>query len=286
MSVTDHSDQSAARALDLPHAFAEYPAGAPQVGGAQSIRRALAILRVLAVGRDQGLRLNDIVRETGLNRPTVHRILSVLAEEGLVQQQPKTRRYAIGHHLWMLALARRTRYPLCDAAAPFLDEVSQLSGDTTLLAIPTGLDLLSVDRRLGHFPVQILSLDPGGRRPLGIGAASIAILACLPEKEAVAIVEANARRFQGHKVTATEVLAQIASARRRGYAFNARGIIAGTKALAVAIRDPAGVPVGAICIAAISRRMTPARVEELAAMIRQRTDKITAALAPSKPMRH
>jgi DNA-binding IclR family transcriptional regulator len=283
MSVTDHSE---GRALDLSFAFGELPAGSSQIAGAQSIRRALAILRVLAVGRDQGLRLNDIVRETGLNRPTVHRILSVLAEEGLVQQHPETRRYAIGHHLWMLALARRNRYPLCDAAAPYLQEVSQLSGDTTLLAIPTGLDLLSVDRRLGHFPVQILSLDPGGRRPLGIGAASVAILACLSDAEAAAIVDANARRYQVHKVTATEVLAQVAAARRRGHAFHARGIIAGTKALAVAIRDPAGVPVGAICIAAIAKRMTPARVEELAAMIALRTDKITAALTPSKAMRH
>jgi DNA-binding IclR family transcriptional regulator len=283
MSVADHSE---ARTIDLPLAFGEPSSASSQVAGAQSIRRALSILRVLAVGRDQGLRLNDIVRETDLNRPTVHRMLSVLAEEGLVQQHPQTRRYAIGHHLWMLALARRARYPLCDAAAPYLQEVSQLSGDTTLLAIPTGLDLLSVDRRLGHFPVQILSLDPGGRRPLGIGAASIAILACLSAKETAAIVDANARRYRSQKVSAAEVLAQVAAARRRGYAFNARGIIAGTKAIAVAIRDPAGVPVGAICIAAIAKRMTPARVEELATMIKLRTDKITAALTPSKPMRH
>lgn len=283
MSVMDHSG---ARANDVSAAFGELSSRSSQIAGAQSIRRALAILRVLAVGRDQGLRLNDIVRESGLNRPTVHRILSVLAEEGLVQQHPQSRRYAIGHHLWMLALARRSRYPLCDAVAPYLQEISQFSGDTTLLAIPTGLDLLSVDRSLGHFPVQILSLDPGGRRPLGVGAASIAILASLSEKETAAIVETNARRYQDHKVTATDVLTQVAAARRRGYAFNPRGIIAGTKALAVAIRDPAGVPVGAICIAAIAKRMTPSRVEELAALITLRTDRITATLSPAKALPH
>ena len=65
--------------------------------GAQSVRRAVAILRILATGQERGVRLTDIVGQSGLNRPTVHRLLRVLAEEGAVEQDPDSRRYLVGH---------------------------------------------------------------------------------------------------------------------------------------------------------------------------------------------
>ena len=46
------------------------PSGANHRGeprpGAQAIRRALAVLRILAAGRETGLPLNDVVQATGL----------------------------------------------------------------------------------------------------------------------------------------------------------------------------------------------------------------------------
>ncbi|MBJ7404217.1 MAG: helix-turn-helix domain-containing protein, partial [Bradyrhizobium sp.] len=53
--------------------------------GAQAIRRALAVLRILAAGREDGVPLAEVVRTTGLKRPTVHRIVHVLIEEGIVE---------------------------------------------------------------------------------------------------------------------------------------------------------------------------------------------------------
>ncbi|MEZ0222327.1 MAG: helix-turn-helix domain-containing protein, partial [Tardiphaga sp.] len=43
--------------------------------GAQAIRRALFLLRVLAAGGESGLPLKDVVQATRLSRPTVHRIV-------------------------------------------------------------------------------------------------------------------------------------------------------------------------------------------------------------------
>jgi DNA-binding IclR family transcriptional regulator len=48
--------------------------------GAQAIRRALAVLRILAAGREEGLPLAEVVQATGLTRPTVHRIVHALIE--------------------------------------------------------------------------------------------------------------------------------------------------------------------------------------------------------------
>lgn len=65
--------------------------------GAQAIRRALAVLRILAAGREDGVPLAEVIRATGLTRPTVHRIVHVLIEEGIVERHERTGRYAIGN---------------------------------------------------------------------------------------------------------------------------------------------------------------------------------------------
>jgi len=94
-------------------------AGQP-LGGAQSVRRAIAVLRILAAGRDAGLPLPDVVKATGLSRSTVHRLIHVLIEEGIVEKRHKTKRYAIGHQVLELALARPSRSSLVVAAEPYL----------------------------------------------------------------------------------------------------------------------------------------------------------------------
>ena len=61
----------------------------PQQGG-QAIRRAVAVLRTLAVGGERGVPLADIVQATSLARPTVHRIVHALIEEGIVERSERT----------------------------------------------------------------------------------------------------------------------------------------------------------------------------------------------------
>lgn len=132
--------------------------------GAQSVRRALAVLRVLATGQERGVRLTDVVTHTGLNRPTVHRILRVLVEEGAVEQDPATRRYLIGGEVSLLGLARSTRFPIRAIAEPHLRHLSEILGDTAFLTIRNGADSVCIDRRPGSFPVKVLSIEIGARR--------------------------------------------------------------------------------------------------------------------------
>ena len=139
------------------------------VGGAQSIRRGLRILRILAIGQEQGVRLTDIVRESGLSRPTAHRILRVLVDEGAVEQDASTRRYMIGQEVSLLGLARTRRFPIRSVADPFLRALAEEVGDTVFLTLRSGHDSICVDRKVGAYPVKVLSIEVGARRPLGVG---------------------------------------------------------------------------------------------------------------------
>jgi DNA-binding IclR family transcriptional regulator len=187
----------------------------PQQGG-QAIRRALTVLRILAAGREAGAPLSEVVRATSLTRPTVHRIAQVLIEEGIVERNDQTGRYAIGRQVPELALARQSRSPLLVAAEPYLAQVSSQLGDTLFLTVRTGLDTLCVARRIGSYPIQVLSIEVGARRPLGVSSAGVAILAAMPAAEARKIVLANEARFLAYRTDLPTVVGQMRLARRRG----------------------------------------------------------------------
>ena len=170
----------------------------PRQGG-QAIRRAVAVLRTLAVGGERGVPLAEIVQATSLARPTVHRIVHVLIEEGIVERSERTGNYVVGRQVPELALARPSRSPLLIAAEPHLAAASAQLGDTLFLTVRTGLDTLCVARRIGSYPIQVLSIEVGVRRPLGVSSAGVAILAAMPAPEARKIVLANEARFGAYR---------------------------------------------------------------------------------------
>src|SRR3546814_16627432 len=53
--------------------------------GPRTLRRGLQILRTLQENPESGLNVSSLARITGLQRPTVYRLLSSLVEHGLVK---------------------------------------------------------------------------------------------------------------------------------------------------------------------------------------------------------
>ena len=251
--------------------------------GAQAIRRALSVLRILAAGRGNGVPLAEVVQVTGLTRPTVHRIVHVLIEEGIVEQHPKTGRYAIGGQVGELALARQSRSPLLAAADDVLKQTLQQVGDTLFLTVRTGNDTLCVDRRIGSYPIQVLSIEVGARRPLGVSSAGVAILAAMPTAEAKKIVAANEVRFRAYRTSAATVLEQISAARRRGYNLREVGLVQGTKSISTWIKTPDGRPAAAITVSAVRVRLGPRREQEVAEILLQAARTIEQVISESSP---
>jgi len=253
--------------------------------GAQAIRRALAILRILAAGREAGLPLSEVIHATGMTRPTVHRIVHALIEEGIVERREKTGRYAIGNQVPELALARPSPSPLLAIAEDVLGRISQQIGDTLFLTVRTGNDTLCVDRRIGSYPIQVLSIEVGARRPLGVSSAGVAILAALPVQEARKIVAANEARFSAYRTDSSVVLAQVAVARRSGYNLREAGLVQGTKSISAWVKDASGGAAAAITVSAVRSRLGPRREHEVAEILIESSRMIEQALRSALPWR-
>lgn len=244
--------------------------------GTQSIRRAFLVLRILATAGTSGLALIEIARAAGLAAPTAHRVLAALAAEGTVEQRPRTRRYALATQL---DLAPRTASsPLLAAAATVLGEAAEEIGDTLFLTVRDGLETVCVARRLGSYPIQVLALEVGATRPLGVSSAGIAMLGTLRPAVARRLIMQNRRHLPSYGMTIDDSVAAVAQARADGYALRERGLVAGTRAVSLAFARRDVQAWAALTVAAVNRRMQPPRLVAVIDQLKIYADRIEQSL--------
>ena len=239
-----------------------------RLSGTQSIERALTLMREIAAHNRSGSRLLDLASRTGLQRPTVHRMLKCLTLENMVQQDPDTHRYYLGPMVFELGLTAAPRYNLREICHPALNRIAEATGDTVFLTQRSGLDAVCVDRQEGTFPIKTFTLEIGMRRPLGVGTGSLAILSALSDEEVRHVVNANAPRLPEYGLTPSSLLAQVKRAQKLGYAVREMPTLAGVRSLGQALHNQSGVAFAALSVSAISSRMSEKRVIELATMLK------------------
>ena len=239
-------------------------------GGTQTLHRAASIVRLVASRNRPGMRLTDVVKFSGLQRPTAHRILKGLIAEGLLMQDPESRLYCLGPLVFELGLAAAPQFNLCDICRPSLQRIADKTGDTVFLSVRSGHDSVCIDRKEGSFPIKTFTLDVGERRPLGAGASGLAMLMPLPDEAVQEIVRANAVRLLGyHKLTVPALLKALARSRALRYAWNDSHLADGAATLGLPIINRYGHPFAAITVGAIIGRMTETRRAEIVAILRE-----------------
>jgi DNA-binding IclR family transcriptional regulator len=236
---------------------------AAPTGGAQTLRRAVAVLRALAGAQERGARLGDIAEQCELTRPTAHRLLQVLSEEGLAARLPESTRYVIGPEAALFGIARPSAMPMRSVADPVLRRICEATGDSVALTVRSGPDSLCVDRRAGTYPIQVMSVVVGARLPLGAGVGGLAILAFLPEREIEELLQKNAGRLARRHLTVAQLRERLREVRRDGHAFTEAGVVRGTHVLAVPVFGASRQPIAALSISAMAARLPAARARQL-----------------------
>lgn len=248
--------------------------------GTQVIQRAVAALREIAASEHRGRRLSELADALALERPTAHRIVQGLVAQGMVVQDSQSKRYRLGHVVYELGLAASPQYNLRELCEPTLRLLAQKTEDAIFLMARSGLDAVCLDRIEGVYPVQARTLNIGGRRPLGMGAASLALLMVFPDEEVERILEINAPRFQAFGHTTPERLqAAIQHSRELGYAVNDQDVLQGIGAIGTCVRIGRGLPYLSISIAGVATRFDPARRASLAELLLHEVGQLERRLA-------
>jgi DNA-binding IclR family transcriptional regulator len=236
--------------------------------GTQAIRRAGAILRAIARFGPSGARLIDLSRTVGLARPTTHRIVQGLIAEMMVVQNARTKRYQLGPLIFELGLATTQRSTLPEICRPALRRLAELTLDTVYLVARSGFDVVCLDRAEGSYPIRAVTLDIGGRRPLGLGAGGVALLATYPDEEVRQIIDHHCESDANYDgVTADMLWRAVADARRDGCGRNQESMAPGIRGIGAAIPTDGDRNFAAISIACIADRMTKQRSGELCTLL-------------------
>jgi DNA-binding IclR family transcriptional regulator len=138
-------------------------------GGIAAVDRAWLVLQALERA-DDGARLTDLVRETGLAVASLSRLLVSLERAGLARRRPD-RRFALGPALLRLGMAYRRSLRLEPLVAPLLAELGAATQDAASFSVRDGAHRLCLFRVESTLPLRE-SVSAGDRLSLGVGAPS------------------------------------------------------------------------------------------------------------------
>lgn len=256
----------------------------PHVTGAQVVSRVSALLRELASNNRLGSRLVDLERKLGLERSTAHRLLRALVQDGLAEQDENTKRYHLGPLIFELGIAVKPTLDLRAFTRDALERLTNLTGDTVYLTIRNRYESVCIARLEGDFPIKTLTVDVGGRRPLGTNAGGLALLAAESADEIDRILAWNAAIYPNYYgLTSEKVGALVNRAHTLGYVLSDNDILPGATALGLPLLAPDRTPLAAISVVAVQSRMPPARREQIVRAMKDEILKLESQLATTTP---
>jgi DNA-binding IclR family transcriptional regulator len=232
-----------------------------------AVQKACRILRSLS--NPDPARLTDVAASTSLNKATALRILDILAKEGFVQRIEQSKSWSLGTEMYVLGAAAARRQDVRERVRPAMVRLAAATHDTVLLSIRSGIESVCVDREIGDYPIRANYLDIGSRRPLGVGAGSMALLAWLPDAEIEAILPLVRPALGEYpKFSARFLEREIEQSRSRGYSLVLNQIVPRMGGIAVPVFGIDGNPTAALSVAALSERISP-RIDELATILKK-----------------
>ncbi|MES2976889.1 MAG: IclR family transcriptional regulator [Pseudomonadota bacterium] len=239
-----------------------------KTAGAQSLRRALHVLRLIGEHPADGMKLSAVIRASGLTRSTAHRLLSCLVEEHFVERDNATQNYRLGVDAMQIGFASMRQAPLISRLQPVMQKLARLTGDTLFLLVRQGDFSLCLHREEGHFPVKVFTTDVGERRLLGLGAGGLALMAELPDAEIAEIVGRNATTYAKSGFSLPLMMAAVGRTRLSGYAEIMDTVTKGVSGVGRTF-SPSPSTLAALSIGAIGARLLAERRRELAQMLKE-----------------
>ena len=202
--------------------------------------RLFALLEAVAQ-KSQPFTLQTMVEETGLPKPTMHRMLAQLEGAGILQRDGNGRHYGTGQRLMRLAenvLLNNTTHGARHAVLTQL--VRELDESCNITAF-SGSEVLYLDRVETPAPLRFY-LHPGSRVPAHCSATGKLFLSQMsPAQRRRLLANVPLEAFTGNTLTTFEALDQeLDQVRAQGYAFDNEEFLPGLLCLGVLVPAPHG----------------------------------------------
>jgi len=252
------------RTSAVKHKNADTAAGrSPVMRDVPAVSKAVAILRFLARG-DSPIGVVALAREVGAIPSTCLHILRVLVNEGLAAVDPVSKKYTLGAGVLSLASTFSHRNPFVQVARSSLEDLSR-KHRCAFAAIEQGdADHMVVVAVGDVYPGVSVRLTTGTRLPI-LMSASGRCFAAFGKYTPADLKRRFGRLRWDNPPDFDDWLAEIAEARKHGYAIDTGHYIRGVSVVAVPVFDGQKTILGCITTVDFREKLAGDRLKEVIA---------------------
>lgn len=233
-----------------------------EIAGDTPALRLFGLLEVIA-SRDRLFSLQALVEETGLPKPTLHRMLQQLEQSGLLQRDSDGRHYAMAPRLRRLAENLLLNDSHHGARHAVLRRVVDEIGESCNLTALSGAEVVYLDRVETAAPLRFY-LQPGSRVPVHCSASGKVFLAQMtPGQRQRLLAHAPLERMTARTLTdLARIEREVKRVQKEGCATDDEEFLPGLLCLAVPVPSAHGASNLAVALQAPTLRVDAARARQ------------------------
>jgi IclR family transcriptional regulator, acetate operon repressor len=240
--------------------------------GSQAIDRAASLLRQVVDATDS-VTFTELATSTGLAKSTTSRILLALERNGLIRREASGA-FRPGDAFVRYALRGNAETDLIGVARPYLERL----GESTRETINLGVVHLGMVEQIAQVDSRYVL---GGTNWLGrsVPLHCAALGKVLLASGAAVLPTGRLARLTAKTITRrSELEADLAEVRRRGYAITDEELEPGLVAVAAPVHRDGGAAVAGISVSGPSTRFSPSRLAEVAEQCMAEANALSAVL--------
>ncbi len=244
----------------------------------QSAERIFQVMEMLANGGEMGLM--ELSTALDLHKSTVHRLLMSLIYMGYAKQDETTQKYMLSYKIVSMAGKVLDRMDILQVAKPYMERLSDLSGETVHLVQREGNNILyiyKIEAKIGT--IRMVS-HVGMVHPMYCSGVGKAIMAALPEHAVKQIWnESIIEKKTDKTITDFERMREVlGDAKQKGYALDDEENEKGVRCIAACLYGCRQEAKYAFSISGPTSRMTRERVKELAVDVKKVQEELSREL--------
>ena len=220
-----------------------------------SVATAVRVLKAFT-SRTPNWGVTDLAAHIGESKSTVHRILSTLTDEGLLEQDAGTSRYRLGLALFDLVAAVPSQRGLHEAVLLPMTDLRNGTGETVQVGVLDGRQVVYVERLDSPHTLRMFT-ELGRRNHAHCTGSGKALLAFTPAERLSRLLDGWVlEAMTEHTIASTDELrSHLAVVRDQGYAENRHESQIGVVSIAAPIRDASGTTIAAMSVAGPAERI-------------------------------
>ncbi|MDQ8202635.1 IclR family transcriptional regulator [Pelagicoccus sp. SDUM812003] len=242
-----------------------------------NLKNACKVLQMIADSQ-QPLTMSHIADTLSLPRSTVFRILTTLCEQGWLFREEKS--YRLGGALIGLGRKAINSSTINQLARPFLKEVTELTGETSQLAMLSGKRTVILEVEDSPHPLAAHS-RPGTEADIHCSASGKVLMAFGSESDTQKVLGSlSFERHTGKTITDRSAFeSELERIRSAGYAIDEQEYHEGIRCIAVPVFENAQSASYSIGITASTHRFTRRKIKGFAKILQDAATQLGSHIA-------